>query len=89
VFKLFIKRREDNGRWLDDENKQRLQVKAERVAWRQLLRWTQAQIAMIETGMVEAAEVFLPYMFNTQKSQTLFQTMMESQLKMLPPTRQQ
>jgi hypothetical protein len=30
---------------------------AERVAWRQLLRWTQAQLAMIEVGMVKAEEV--------------------------------
>ncbi len=57
---------------------------AERVAWRQLLRWIQAQIAMIQTGMVEAGEVFMPYMFDPVKSQTLFQTMMESQYKMLP-----
>lgn len=34
---------------------------AERVAWRQLLRWIQAQLAMIETGMVQSAEVFMPY----------------------------
>jgi hypothetical protein len=45
---------------------------AERVAWRQLLRWIQAQLAMIDTGMVEAGEVFLPY---TQMSsgQTLYE----------------
>jgi hypothetical protein len=36
-------------------------LQAERVAWRQLLRWIQAQLAMIETGMVAAQEVFLPY----------------------------
>jgi len=34
---------------------------ARRVAWRQILRWVEAQFALIETGMVEAAEVFLPY----------------------------
>src|SRR5882672_7044315 len=33
---------------------------SERVAWRQLLRWVQAQNAMIETGMVQAVEVYLP-----------------------------
>jgi len=30
------------------------QEQAERVAWRQLLRWVQAQLAMIDTGMVQA-----------------------------------
>lgn len=32
-----------------------------RVAWRQILRWVQAQLAMVETGMVKTQEVFLPY----------------------------
>jgi hypothetical protein len=56
---------------------------AERVAWRQLLRWVQAQNAMIETGMVQAAEVYLPYMVVHASGQTLFQRMSESRFKML------
>jgi hypothetical protein len=36
-------------------------LKAERIAWRQLLLWVKAQNAMIETGMVKAEEVFMPY----------------------------
>lgn len=32
-----------------------------RVAWRQILRWVQAQLALIETEMVRTEEVFLPY----------------------------
>jgi hypothetical protein len=35
---------------------------ARRVAWRQVLRWVQAQMAMIEIGMVDIKEVFMPYM---------------------------
>jgi len=35
---------------------------AKRVAWRQIYRWIQAQLALIETGMAEPAEVFMPYM---------------------------
>lgn len=38
---------------------------AERVAWRQILRWVQAQLALIETGMVATQEVFLPYLLVT------------------------
>lgn len=34
---------------------------ARRVAWRQLLRWVQAQLALIDTKMVKPQEVFLPY----------------------------
>jgi hypothetical protein len=60
---------------------------AERVAWRQLLRWVQAQNAMIETGMVQAAEVYLPYMVvHAGTGQTLFQRMTETQFKALPAT---
>ena len=35
--------------------------KAERVAWRQVLRWVEAQLAMVDTRMVAMDEVFLPY----------------------------
>lgn len=33
----------------------------ERTAWRQLLRWVQAQLAMIEVGSLKAQEVYAPY----------------------------
>lgn len=35
---------------------------AERVAWRQLLRWVEAQLAMVDTGLSTVDEVLLPYM---------------------------
>jgi hypothetical protein len=34
---------------------------AERVAWRQILRWIEAQLALVATGMVKIEQVFLPY----------------------------
>jgi hypothetical protein len=37
-------------------------AKAKRIAWRQLFWWLKAQLALIEMGMVETAEVMLPYM---------------------------
>ena len=45
---------------------------AERVAWRQLLRWVQAQLAMIDTGMVQTHEVFMPYVMDIN-GQTFFE----------------
>jgi len=36
-------------------------IQAERIAWRQILRWLEAQFALIDTGMSEPGEVFLPY----------------------------
>lgn len=45
---------------------------AKRVAWRQVLRWIEAQLALVETEMVTLQEVFLPYM-QTGLNQTLYQ----------------
>lgn len=47
---------------------------AKRVAWRQILRWIEAQLAMVETKMVKMEEVFMPYVV-IGKGQTLFQAM--------------
>ena len=60
---------------------QRDREKAERVAWRQALRWLQAQLAMIECGMVEPAEVFLPYLLHG--SRTVYETFKAGDVKML------
>jgi hypothetical protein len=38
-----------------------LMQQAERIAWRLLLAWTKAQLALIQVGMVNVDEVFLPY----------------------------
>lgn len=37
-------------------------AQAKRTAWRQIYRWIQAQLALIETGMACPEEVFMPYM---------------------------
>ena len=59
-------------------------AQADRVAWRQLLRWVQAQMAMIDTGMVETAEVFSPYMVGAQ-GKTLWEMISDGDmLKLLP-----
>ncbi len=60
-------------------------AKAERVAWRQLLRWVQAQNAMIDTGMVQPMEIFTAYWIPPGTEHTLFQQISQgAQLKMLP-----
>lgn len=62
-----------------------LREQAERVAWRQLLRWVQAQIALIQTGMVEPGEVFAPYLIDHGTGKTLWLQITESRFKALPP----
>jgi hypothetical protein len=47
---------------------------AYRVAWRNILDWVQAQMALLEIGMAKMEEVFLPYMLD-QQCHTLFERM--------------
>ena len=39
---------------------------AYRVAWRNILDWVQAQMALLEIGMAKMEEIFLPYMQDRQ-----------------------
>lgn len=57
---------------------------AERVAWRQLLRWIVAQNAMIEIGMMKPAEPFLPYA-EIETGVTMFECFERSQLTIAAP----
>lgn len=50
---------------------------SKRVAWRQILRWVEAQLALTETNMVKLHEVFMPYLM-VDKGLTLFEKL-ESQ----------
>jgi hypothetical protein len=42
-------------------SKEDLASKAKRVAWRQLFRWVEAQLAFIDAGMAQTEEVFMAY----------------------------
>lgn len=77
LYKLMEKRLSPRVAYKTDRTK--LREQAERVAWRQLLRWVQAQLAMIETGMVEPGEVFAAYMSLPQG--TLYQCLVEGKVK--------
>jgi len=39
---------------------------AYRVAWRNILDWVQAQMALLEIGMAKMEEIFLPYMLDRE-----------------------
>lgn len=64
---------------------------ARRVAWRQILRWVQAQLAMIETGMVKSEEVFLPFALVRvgDADKTMYQVIADRKFLALPPPSQQ
>lgn len=80
IFTIINKRRKPNVRekWVAVDREQ-----AGRIAWRQLLRWVQAQLALIETGMVKNLEVFLPYA-RMNGGQTFFEKIEADGLKLLP-----
>lgn len=47
-------------------------VQAERVAWRILLRWVEAQMAMVESSQAEMGQIFLPYAIVNEDGGTLW-----------------
>lgn len=51
----------------------RTEEQARRVAWRIVKDWVEAQLAIIDAGVAELAEVFLPYAVNPQTGRTLYQ----------------
>lgn len=59
--------RNRNRSQIDDSQDQ-----AERVAWRIVKDWLAAQLAILETEMVDVQQVFLPYFLNRQ-GQTLYE----------------
>jgi len=75
VFNYFLDR---NKTVLTPQRKQELRDKAQRVAWRHLYRWVQAQVAMIRTGMMEPAEPFIPFVTIPGNNQTLFEAFAET-----------
>lgn len=52
---------------------------AERVAWRIVKDWVEAQMAILESEMVQMDEIFLPYMLNNT-GQTMFEAYRKNQL---------
>ena len=88
VFEAIWKRGYDAAKFKHNfdtnDRRQSLSIHAERVVWRQLLRWTEAQLAMIQTGMAEAQEVFLPYM-QRPDGKTVYELFSETQFKAIGP----
>jgi len=52
---------------------------ATKTAWRIIKDWIDAQMAILETEMVEMEEIFLPYIINND-GQTLYQAFKNNQL---------
>ena len=55
---------------------------ARRVAWRIIRDWVESQIAIVDAGQAQMAEVFLPYAV-TKDGKTLFQQIESNNIKLL------
>lgn len=49
---------------------------ATKVAWRQVLRWVESQLALVQSHTVECAQVFLPYMVVDGNDNTMYDRML-------------
>jgi hypothetical protein len=58
-------------------NRLRNEAQARRVAWRIIKDWCEAQLALIDAGQAELAEVFLPYAV-TNSGETFYQVFASS-----------
>lgn len=62
--------------------KRSIEAQARRVAWRQILRWIQAQLALVDTEMVQIQEIFMPYL-RMDTGETLYEKLEETKFKMI------
>lgn len=72
--KVLKKEKRENPRKQIKDTKEQ----AERVAWRILKDWVEAQMALLDIEMVRFEEIFLPYI-ETRDGQTIFERLEERQ----------
>lgn len=66
-----------------DQYYSRQREPAERIAWRILKDWVEAQMALIESGQADPSQVFLPYAVQ-RDGRTMYELFVESHQKQLP-----
>lgn len=81
IYAILAKRRVYPKDYIDKDMEQ-----AKRVAWRQILRWVQAQMALVETNMVKIQEVFMPYI-QMKLGHTLYEQLEKTKFTMLEDKR--
>lgn len=56
-------------------------IQAQRIGWRVIKDWIDAQMALIETRTVKLEQVFLPYIYDFGTKQTLYDKFLENREK--------
>lgn len=64
------------------KSEERDKEQAKHVAWRQILRWVEAQLALVQVGMVKTEEVFLAYA-QLRSGETVYERLQATKFKML------
>lgn len=62
---------------------ERIKDQSERTAWKILCDWVEIQCSMIHLEQAEFAEIFLPYHYNPELNQTLWEQVKEGSIKLL------
>jgi hypothetical protein len=65
------------------DTKATLQQQANRTAWKILCDWTEVQCTMILLGQAKPLQMFLPFMYDTKTSETLFDKISMGKVKLL------
>ncbi len=60
-----------------DERAKRFREQAQKVAWRIIKDWVEAQMAILDSEMVNIEEIFLPYMIG-KNGQNMFKTLSQN-----------
>jgi hypothetical protein len=85
VFKVLLKANphHPNHRCTRFVYEQRVRGQAERVSWRILKDWIEAQLALIESGQAEMGQVFMPYAVMAKDGRTMYELFVENNQKQL------
>lgn len=62
------------------ENRYCNEAQAARTGWRIIKDWIDAQMALVKVDMVKIEEVFLPYVYDSSKKQTLFEALRDRKI---------
>jgi len=65
------------------KNKDWLKAQSNRTAWRIVYNWVEIQVAMVQLNQVDAMQVFLPYVYDSQRRETFYEKISSNGFKLL------
>lgn len=65
------------------EQLETIRLQADRTAWKILADWIDIQVSIVQIDQAEPTEVFLSYLYDSKRDQTLFDKMKETNFKQL------